>query len=158
MIDGKPEKIRKQRLCWLLQDDSIKVSNDIGKRYIPSYSVALKEPQKSLHCDVWNSNEICRGDIIMCKDNGIYVGMVTGFRKSTDESKKQRTIYRDFIDLNKDNNISVFLDPLFKIINLRTKKELVSDRYFSSNSYKCHFKHLNIDVKNPNVIRFALSE
>lgn len=91
LIDHNHEKIREQKLCWLLQNETIKVSSDITRRYIPNPSVALKELQNDALIEIWQSDVITRGDTVILFSGVHMMGVVTGFQKSKEKNKKART-------------------------------------------------------------------
>jgi hypothetical protein len=145
LIDGQPAKIRKQRLCWLLQDLT-KLSSDVTHRYIPSYSFNLRELQSNSQAILWKTSEICRGDVICFSDNNLHLGVVVGFRKSSNVPKAMRVVFNDFIDIEKDKNMEIFLDPLYKITDTMLKIEIPSEKFYSSTFYVSHCQNVNVDL------------
>lgn len=63
ITESGEKSIRKARLCWLLQDDAIKISSDIKHRFITQKSIQIKQNQ--IDQAIWRDEEVARGDYII---------------------------------------------------------------------------------------------
>lgn len=143
IIDGQITKLRKQRLCWLAQSDSIKISSDISKRFIPKKCIMIREIEVNNTAFLWKSETISRGELVLFSENKqLFYGNVLNFQNSKETSKVKRRYLKDFITLEpssqKSKNISMLLDPLFVLNNFIKKEIIDKHKYIHQNNYVCH--------------------
>jgi hypothetical protein len=156
--------MRKQRLCWLLQNDTIKVSSDLKRRFIPNKSVVLQDfsSEKDL---IWKSDIVSRGDIIViCEKNTTYIGTVFNFQKPNETKKIRRTFLSDSCSVSDRLQVVFLLNPLYKMNTFNFALTEISENnhvYFNKTSYKCHVQNYNVNFLENHVktsIRKILSE
>lgn len=158
-IDGQKTKIRKQRLCWLVQSDSVKISSDIKKRFIPQRSIAIHDINQEGTKLLWKSDNITRGDLIIISENKqLICGNVLSFKKNQGKSKKDQTYLKDYIDIKSQNDVSFLLDPVYEITrNLSLKKTPNAHNYYHQNLYVCHEKDISVNLKTVNAQKMLKS-
>lgn len=146
--NGKHEYITKARLCLLLQNDRIKISSDISKRFIFKKSFKIRDiNQLSV---VWESSIIARGEWIVVDECGVFfAGMVINFQKRDEKTKSKRVYNHDELILEEkaSQNISVLLQPVSLIIQKTFSSAPAANKYFLSTKYVCHIKNDEIDLR-----------
>lgn len=145
---GKLEKIRKARLCAIFQDDKIKISSDIKQRFIFKRSIGFSELSYS-DDNAWRNNKVTRGEwIVVNENNNFFSGMIINFQHREEKTKTLRRIQNDEIVLSgENNNISVLIQPLFKIVDNVFVLFSSLGKYFELKKYVCHIKNDEIDLK-----------
>lgn len=138
LIDGQQSTLSKQKLCWLMQSESVRVSSDITRRFIPNRSIissSLMREGKNIFEEL---QSITRGDfVVIFHDNFLFAGTVLNFQKSRENSKSKRNVLNDVLDLTKDEEVHFSLDPLFKVDSQNFKpSQFDKFIYFQQNSYK----------------------
>lgn len=115
-IDGNESKIRKQKLCWLLQSESVRISFDVTRRFIPKRSIISTSNMHDANIVIDKLFTITRGDfVVIFHDHTLFAGMVLNFQKTLETSKARRKVLNDISDLTHNDNVHFSLDPLFKI-------------------------------------------
>lgn len=132
----------------LLQNDRIKISSDISRRFIFKKSLVIRDiTQKS---DVWKSSILTRGEWIFVDDRGLfYAGMIINFQNCDGKTKSKRLFSHDELNLEENValNISVLLQPLLTISCRTFSPSIIINKYFPSTKYICHIKSDEIDLK-----------
>ena len=86
---GIPKMMRKQKLCWLLQNQAVKVSSDLSRRFINKNKLTLQPRRSNKENILWVNETLTRGDrIIVFKEDKIYLGNILDFKYCDEGSKK----------------------------------------------------------------------
>lgn len=155
-IDGEESTLRKQKLCWLLQNESVRISSDITRRFIPKRSIVSLSQMQESTVTVDKLQSVTRGDfIVIFNDKCLFAGQILNFQKSRETSKVKRKVLNDLLDLTKDEEIHFSLDPLYTIDSRTFKSDLIEKfMYFPQNSYICHLLNGIEDLKNVRVVSY----
>lgn len=147
--------IRKSRLCWLLQNDSIKASSDIKHRFVPKKLLAVEKTQNQEN--VWSQDQISRGDFVIIKQQkfSFYLGCVLHFQKPNATTKTRKTFSEDSANLEKFSNLQFLLDPIYQIKPDYSLIEINGqNKYYPLNLYVCHVKDANVNLKDCELSKF----
>lgn len=149
--NGIPKKMRKQKLCWLLQNEAVKISSDLSRRFIGKNTLAVQPRRSEIANILWVNDILTRGDqVIVEKQDQIYLGMILDFKKCDERSKKSRSHVNDLMNLTKSTNLYFILNPLFKIdLNSMAVQTLKNICYFHQNMYVCHLNNNFSDFTCP---------
>jgi hypothetical protein len=139
--------VKKTQLLWMLENDKIRVSTDLRERFIPRRTITINENDDN-NRDIWKSDKVSKGDYIILRVGGnIFFGQVLNFKRLGQRSKSASTYYRDTVELSSTDNIGVFLNPLFSILN-SSKIELDNFDFYELSSYIFHAKSdLNFSLR-----------
>ena len=140
--NGVPKKMRKEKLCWLLQDEAAKISSDLSRRFVRKNTIVIQPTRAESDDNIWKNETITRGDRIVVKmDQIFYIGLVLDFQKCDGASKKSRLHTNDLINLSQEQNIYFILNPLHRIdLKSMTLQPLSNISYFHQKTYLCHIK------------------
>lgn len=155
-IDGKESKLKKQKLCWLLQSESVRISTDITRRFIPKRSIISHSSMQDINIIIDKLLSMTRGDfVVIFHDQCLFTGMVLNFQKSNETSKAKRKVLNDVLDLSNNEEIYFSLDPLYEIESRSFKPFLIEKFiYFPQSSYICHLLHGIADLEKAYVASF----
>lgn len=131
----------------LIQNDRIKVSSDISRRFIFKKSFKIREIEQI--SDVWENSTLARGEWIVVDESGVfYAGMIINFQKCNEKTKSMRLYSHDELNLTELNSseISVLLQPLLSFNRKNFVPSTTVNKYFKSNRYVCHIKNDEIDL------------
>jgi len=138
IYNGKQIMITKNRLCCLLQNNRIKVSGDITRRFITKRDILIRPAQEKEM--IWKEEKIGRGDhIIIHESDMLIIGRVINMQYSKEKGKKNRKYPGDFVSVesSKAKGLNVLLDPSYYFDN-ENIVELHEKEFYSVSNYVCH--------------------
>jgi hypothetical protein len=147
-VDGEVKKVHKRQLLYMLENDKLKLSNDISRRFI---TTRMQPPIDALSSSTindgvryWQSIQITKGDsifIISQDDKTIKFGTVLNFKYYNEKSISRSKHPHHSINLEEvhGKKLGVFLFPCKTLRNGRAKKYDLNDHFYDASNYLCHF-------------------
>lgn len=131
----------------MLENNKIHVSTDLRQRFIPRRTINISAEENN-DSEIWTADMVTKGDFIIIKsDADIMFGRVLNFKRMNQRSKKESTYYRDTVEISASQNIGVYLDPLYLIVN-GTKIVKEHFDFFDLSSYAYHVKsNINFSLR-----------
>lgn len=136
----------------MLQNNKIKVSTDISRRFVSNPGVSI-EPLSTSEENIWKGEKISKGDfIILNLGNHILYGRVLNFKFLGETSKKKSIYGKSFADFNSINKekVGVLLDPVYTIQNFVKIPYSNNSLYYSLSNYAFHVKE-NVNFEDQNL-------
>lgn len=162
---GNNITMSKNRLCSLLQNNKIKISSDIRRRFINKKDVNITKTAEN--ASFWREKAIVRGDTIVIHfQNEVFMGNVLNMQYCDRKSKKSRKFGKFLINFedNKLNGLKVLLDPLYYVSPDLEVLERKTKLYIDVKNYLCHAIYgkcsISLDEKDvlQNIINNVISK
>jgi hypothetical protein len=135
------KKIRKIQLIFMLQNDRIKLNNDITHRFIQTRANTLYQYENSQN-SVWKCSIVTKGDyVVMFVNNILYFGQVVNMKFYKERTAHRSAFNYHSVNLNdvRGRSLGFFLCPYYKIVE-GAKHIMNDDLYFDSDHYILHAK------------------
>lgn len=145
---GKQIIISKNRLCCLLQNNRIKVSGDVNRRFIKKRDLLFRKPSENLL--FWDEVYVGRGDyVIVHQDSKVIMGRIINLQYPNNKNKGDRIFRGDFVEINSSaaSKLHILLSPSYYIDREGHITELKNLKFYKVENYICHTngqeEHLN---------------
>jgi len=153
IYNGKNLMVSKNRLCSLLQNNKIRISSDIRRRFITKKDIEVS--QNTENGSFWKEESVMRGDnVIMYHKDEVFMGNVFNMQYWDNIPKSRRKFGKFSVDLksSKTNGLKVMLDPMYYVSPELAVIEQNAKPFIDIKNYVCHASYgknlISIDEKD----------